>query len=102
LKDSNFIKFLVVFKHFVGGEQAQRELIENQIKTSMRAPRERWSGGTTNHVYHMAKALNRSTEASTSNMSGFSDPKAHMMSEPADPCTVFWNSYQACEGSAFR
>jgi 50S ribosomal subunit-associated GTPase HflX len=29
LKDSNFDKFLNVLKHFVGGEQAQRKLIEN-------------------------------------------------------------------------
>jgi hypothetical protein len=42
LKDSNFDKFLAVLAHFVGGEHRQRELIENQIKTSMRAPR---SGG---------------------------------------------------------
>jgi hypothetical protein len=41
LKDSNFDKFLSL-AHFVGGEHRQRELIESQIKTSMRAPR---SGG---------------------------------------------------------
>jgi hypothetical protein len=35
-------KFLAVLAHFVGGEHRQRVLIENQIKTSMRALQERW------------------------------------------------------------
>jgi GTPase SAR1 family protein len=109
LKDSNFDKFLTVLEHFVGGEQAQRELIENQIKTSMRALRERWPGGIANHVhsvYQMTKALNRSPEAATSNMFGISDPKAQSMFGGidllSDPQTLFWNSYKACEDSAFQ
>jgi GTPase SAR1 family protein len=109
LKDSNFDKFLAVLAHFVGGEQAQRELIENQIKTSMRALRERWPGGIANHVYsvyQMTKALNRSPEGSTNRMSGISDPKGQTMFGGtdllSDPHTVFWTSFKACEDSAFQ
>jgi GTPase SAR1 family protein len=109
LQDSNFHKFLAVLEHFVGGEQTQRELIENQIKTSMRALREGWPGGIANHVYsvyQMTKALNRSSAESTSSMSGVPDPQAQSMFEGidhlSDPHTIFWKSYQACEDSAFQ
>jgi GTPase SAR1 family protein len=109
LKDSNFDKFLAVLEHFVGGEQAQREVIENQIKTSMRALLERWLGGIANHVYsvyQMTKALNRSPKASTSKMFGVPDPQAQSMFGGtvllSDPQAAFWNSYKACEDSAFQ
>jgi hypothetical protein len=109
LKDSNFDKVLAVLEHFVGGDHRQRELIETQIKTSMRALRERWPGGIANHVYsvyQLTKALNRSPEASTSSMSEISHPKAQSMFEGIDllsnPHTIFWDSYKACEDSAFQ
>jgi GTPase SAR1 family protein len=94
LKDANFDKFMVVLEHFCGGEQVQRELIEIQINTHMRAVRERWPGRIANHVYsayQLRTALNRSTGVSTSNMFGVPDQ---------DPKTAFWESYKVCEDSA--
>jgi GTPase SAR1 family protein len=109
LKDSNFDKVLAVLEHFVGGEHRQREIIESQIKTSMRALREGWPGGIANHlysVYQMTRALNRSPEASTSSMSGVPDPQAQSMfggtNLLSDPQAAFWKSYQAYEDSAFE
>jgi hypothetical protein len=96
LKESNFDKFMAVLEHFVGGEQVQRELIEKQIMTSMRALRERWPGGIANHlysVYKKRKALDGSAESSGTNMFGVPHP---------DPEVVFWESYKACEDSAFQ
>lgn len=96
LKDSNFDKFMVVLRHFVGGDQAQRELIQKQIHTGLSALSKRpflQPGNLTTKVqeaYERCKLLAGTTENNPA------------IPGDANLKKAFWTAYTEYEGTIFQ
>jgi len=96
IKDSNFDKLLRVLDHFLGGEEAQQNVIEQQMCNALKSistKRPFPPGGLTSLVrgfYEQRKLLHASNGTIPKSIKGF------------DLVDSFWSTYQAFETETFE
>jgi GTPase SAR1 family protein len=97
LKDCNFDKVFKTFSHYLGGESKQMQIIEMQIKTSLRAisndPLPGTISSTVKQVHDSCKILSRISKTDNTLCKVLTD---------IDPVSEFWKCFATCENSAFE